>query len=78
MLLFGHPSSELSWHVFDAPCLFSLQYRMDVVSTERPRLPVRPMSDARFEVLKNVLGVDDEMRQVRAAVCTVSAVELAT
>ena len=37
---------------------------MDVVSTERPRLPVRPMSDARFEAVKNLLGVDDEMRQV--------------
>lgn len=38
--------------------------RMDVVSTARPRLSVRPLSDARFEALKAVLGVDDEMKQV--------------
>ena len=39
---------------------------MDVVSTERPRLPVQPMSDARFEAVKTMFGVNDEMQQVSA------------
>lgn len=35
-----------------------------MVSTERPRLSVRPLSDSRFESLKFLLGIDDEMKQV--------------
>ncbi len=38
--------------------------RVDVVSMERPRLSVRPLSDSRFESLKALLGVNDEMKQV--------------
>ncbi|CAM9116440.1 unnamed protein product [Pylaiella littoralis] len=41
--------------------------RMDVVFTEGPRISVRPLSDARFGSLKAVLGVDDEMQQIREA-----------
>lgn len=39
--------------------------RMDVVSSIRPRLSVRPMSEARFGALKTLLDVDGEMAQVR-------------
>ena len=35
-----------------------------MVSMERPRLSVRPISDPRFESLKTLLGVNDEMQQV--------------
>ena len=41
---------------------------MDVVSMERPRLSVRPVSDARFESVKALLGVGGEMQQVIDAV----------
>lgn len=37
---------------------------MDVVSMERPKISVRPLSDTRFASLKAVMGVDDEMQQV--------------
>eukprot|EP00752_Nemacystus_decipiens_P005020 g4560.t1 len=41
--------------------------RTDVVSTERPRLSVRPLSDARFESVKALVGVDGAMQQIKAA-----------
>lgn len=41
-----------------------------MVSTERPRLSVRPLSDARFESVKDLLSVDDDMRQVMQASTT--------
>ncbi|CAM9197908.1 unnamed protein product [Ectocarpus sp. 13 AM-2016] len=39
--------------------------RMDVISMTRPRLFVKPLSDARFESLKALLGVNDEMQEIR-------------
>ncbi|CAM9343850.1 unnamed protein product, partial [Scytosiphon promiscuus] len=41
--------------------------RMDVVSMARPRLSVRPLSDARFGSLKSLLGVDGEMQEIKEA-----------
>lgn len=38
--------------------------RMDVISMARPRLSVKPLSDARFESLKTLLGVNEEMHEV--------------
>ncbi|CAM9291885.1 unnamed protein product [Ectocarpus fasciculatus] len=39
--------------------------RMDVISMARPRLSVKPLSDARFESLKALLGVNEEMQEIR-------------
>lgn len=39
------------------------------MSMARPRLSVRPLSDARFGSLKPLLGIDEEMQEVMVGKC---------